>query len=311
MDATAWQDWATLALRPTLSTVIITFLTAMVLPFLLHTYLYRRRTSTQLPAFLLTGPSGSGKTSLLTLVILTRVNYFVRMLTNIQFERGSAAQTRTSQTPLAVICSLPLGTTAASNRFRSINDPTNKVHKPFLLVDTPGHGKLRHFALENVLKPQNMKGIIFLVDASALSSDTEDTTALTETAQYLHDILLMLQSRHTSAKTSKVAAETSVMIAANKLDLFTALPAKLVKSSLEAEITKLRNTKSKGLLDSGIGMDDNGMEDQEILGGAGEGKFEFKLMDEYNVHVEVVGGNVLGSSGDDTAKWWDWIGRQL
>ena len=63
-----WQEWATVALRPTLSTVIITFLVAIALPILLHTYLYRQKKSTQLPAFLLVGPSGAGKTSLLTLV---------------------------------------------------------------------------------------------------------------------------------------------------------------------------------------------------------------------------------------------------
>ena len=226
-------------------------------------------------------------------------------------ERGSPAQTHTSQTPLTVQCSLPVGTTASSNRFRSVNDPSNKAHKNFLLVDTPGHGKLRQFAIDNVGKPQILKGIVFLVDAAAISSDTEDTEALTETAQYLHDVLHLLQVRQTTTKTSKGAALMPVMIAANKLDLFTALPAKLVKHALETEITNLRSTKSKGLLDSGVGMDEDNQDEQEVLGGAGEGKFEFKLMEEYNVPIEVLGGNVVGIDGADTKKWWDWIGRHL
>lgn len=74
MELNHWQEWATMALEPTLTTVVVTFLIAMALPFLIHTYLYRQRSSTQLPAFLLVGPSGSGKTSLLTLVRMTTVN---------------------------------------------------------------------------------------------------------------------------------------------------------------------------------------------------------------------------------------------
>lgn len=102
-----------------------------------------------------------------------------------------------------------------------------------------------------------------------------------------------------------------ILIAANKLDLFTALPTKLVKNCLESELTKLRNTKAKGLLDSGIGLDDD-LEDREVLGGSGEGKFDFSLLEEYNIAVEVSGGNVLSSDGSsDVKEWWDWIGRHL
>lgn len=149
-----------------------------------------------------------------------------------------------------------------------------------------------------------------MADAATLSGDGEGDSGLTEAAQYLHDLLMVLQTTYTKARTSKGPAEMPVMIAANKLDLFTALPAKLVKASLEAEVTKLRASKTKGLLDSGIGMDDL-VEEQEVLGGNGEGKFEFKLMEEYNVPIEVIGGNVLGADGADTSKWWDWIARHL
>lgn len=68
MSSSTWQDWATIALRPQLSTVIITFIIALTLPLLLHLYIYRSRASTQLPAFLIAGPSGSGKTALTTFV---------------------------------------------------------------------------------------------------------------------------------------------------------------------------------------------------------------------------------------------------
>lgn len=208
---------------------------------------------------------------------------------------------------------MPVDTTVASNRYRSTHDPSNDVHKKFILVDTPGHGKLRHFALDNVVDPQNLKGIVFVVDAATLSNDTEDVVegGLTEAAEYLHDILLTLQKRYTSSKSSKGPSEMPVLIAANKLDLFTALPAKLVGSSLEAELTRIRASRSKGLLDSGIGMDDDNAEDRDVLGGAGEGAFKFGIMEEYNIPIEVLGGSVAGNDGTDVQNWWQWVANHL
>lgn len=113
------------------------------------------------------------------------------------------------------------------------------------------------------------------------------------------------------AKAAKGGVEMPMLIAANKLDLFTALPTKLVKNSLETEITKLRDSKSKGLMDSGIGMDDAD-DEREVLGGAGEGKFSFDLMEEYNIPIEIAGSNVLSSDGSvDVKEIWNWMGRHL
>jgi len=188
------------------------------------------------------------------------------------------------------------------------------------LIDTPGHGKLRHHALDSLVRPQNVKGIIFLVDAADLASSSATGTAadtgLREAAEYLHDILLLLQKRATTGaggKAARTPAEMPVLVAANKLDLFTALPATLVKGVLEAEITKVRSSRAKGLLDSGIGMGEMGDVDEERdwLGDGGEGKFEFSQMEEVNVSVTVAGGSVTGSEGADVAKWWEWIGSQL
>lgn len=201
-----------------------------------------------------------------------------------------------------------MGTTASSDKYRSTNDPTNLAHKKFLLLDTPGHGKLRHHALSSITNPQNLKGLIFTVDAATLSAGDE---GLRHTADYLHDVLLSLQKRMESKnKAVKTLKEIPVLIAANKMDLFTALPAALVKSSLEAEITKVRNSRSKGLLDSGIGMDDDGEKD-EWLGEVGSKEFKFKQMEEFDVTVEVSGGNVTGGDGPSVEKWWGWIAGRL
>jgi signal recognition particle receptor subunit beta len=230
-------------------------------------------------------------------------------LTAAQFERGTkAADTHTSQTPIAVECSLPVGAVAKSDEYRSLNDPTNQVHKKFLLIDTPGHGKLRHHALENITNPQNLKGLIFLVDAATLSAGDE---GLRQTADYLHDVLLLLQKRVTGSKAAKVLKEIPVLIAANKADLFTALPAALVKSSLEAEITKVRTSRSKGLLDSGIGMGDAEDEKDDWLGEMGSTEFKFSQMEEFDVSVEVSGGNIVGGEGPMVDKWWRWISERL
>lgn len=205
-------------------------------------------------------------------------------------------------------------TATRSSKYRSANDPSNQIHKKFLLLDTPGHGKIRHHAFESVSKPQNLKGIIFVVDAADLSksSDGVGNESRRQAAEYLHDLLLVLQKRATNSISSRAPTELPVLIAANKLDLFTALPAPLVKTALESEITNVRNTRNKGLLDSGVGMNDVDIgEERDWLGDGGEGNFDFSQMDEVNVYVTVAGGNVLGSEGPDVKQWWDWIGGNL
>ena len=205
--------------------------------------------------------------------------------------------------------SLPVTTATASSRYRSVNDPSLQVHKRFLLADTPGHGKLRHHAFDNITKPQNLKGIIFMVDAADVSSGSE---GLRQAAEFLHDLFLILQKRSTISKTSRAPKELPVLIAANKLDLFTAIPAPLVKTALETEITNIRTSRHKGLLDSGIGMNEIDIgEEKEWLGDGGDGKFEFSQMEEVNVPVSVAGGNVSGSDGPDVARWWNWVGSNL
>ena len=153
-----------------------------------------------------------------------------------------------------------------------------------------------------------------MVDAADISVGNNDTgnESLRQASEYLHDMLLLLQKRFTSSKTSKAPKELPVLIAANKLDLFTALPAPLVKAALESEISNVRSSRTKGLLDSGIGMNELDIgEEKDWLGDGGDGKFEFSQMDELNVVVSVAGGNVLGADGPDVSQWWDWIASNL
>ncbi|KAI9760951.1 MAG: palmitoyltransferase akr1 [Chaenotheca gracillima] len=305
------QDWATWLLGPSLLSIFIGTIVALSLPLLLHLYIYRSRTSTNLPTFLLVGPGGSGKTALATLL-----------------EQGKHAPTHTSQSPLTVEVSLPVSTATASSRYRSANDPTSRTHKRLLVVDTPGHGKLRHHALDAITNPAHLKGIIFVVDAANLSSSSSGESGfdgLRETAEYLHDMLLVLQRRSTRARTSKAPPLMPVLIAANKMDLFTALPAGVVQRTLEQEIGKVRDFRSKGLLDSGVSMGGSGFgageedegQERDWLGGEGaDGPFRFKQLEELNVHVDLCGGHVLSEDGgdgrgSDVQEWWSWIGDRM
>ncbi|MCJ1286978.1 hypothetical protein MMC26_006325 [Xylographa opegraphella] len=290
----SWSEstsWTTSLLAPTPLAIAVTLIIAVVTPVVLHFIVHRSPSTTSLPSFLLLGPSNAGKTSLLTL-----------------FERHIPATTHTSQYPLVVEVSLPVKIGAASSKYRSSNDPTSQVHKRFLLIDTPGHGKLRHYALDNLIKPQYLKGIVFVVDAANV---TPGSSGLKEAAEFLYDVLLTLQKRSTALKTSGTLSEIPVLIAANKLDLFTALPAALVKNVLEKEITNVRLSRSKGLLDSGIAIHDgDSVDDKGWLGDGGEGSFEFSQLEEANIIVTVGGGNVVGD-GVNIKMWWDWIGSIL
>ena len=203
----------------------------------------------------------------------------------------------------------------ASSKYRSVNDPSSQTQKQFLLVDTPGHGKLRINAFEKIVNPHELRGIIFIVDSANLTTSNygnSKSDGLKEAAEFLHDILLQLQTRLITSKSSRAPKEMPILIAANKLDLFTALPALLVKNALEREITKVRSSRAKGLLASGVGMSDTDLDcETDWLGDGGEGPFEFSQMRAVNVFVTIEGGCVLGADTVDVKKWWDWIGSHL
>lgn len=297
------------ALTPTPLQFVISLLAVIAIPILIHNYLASSSSVTTLPSIVVVGPLGSGKTSLQTLVSCASI-HLQKGITNLsQLERGQAALTHTSQSPLTVECSLPINITAGSDKYRSANDAALKAHKKFFMTDTPGHGKLRHHALSNIENTKNLRGIIFVVDAANLSAGEE---GVRQAAEYLHDTLLLLQKRLTNSRTSKGAKETSVLVAANKMDLFTALPATVVKNTLEKEISKIRDSRSKGLLDSGAGADDVEVEENdEWLGEMGSTHFKFDQMAECNVSVEVVGGSATSKDGSDAQKWWSWIAGRL
>ena len=273
-------------LTPSLPVIILGIIVVLGAPVALHFILASSTTYTVPPSVLLLGPEGVGKTALLTLL-----------------ERGTQpAATHTSQTTQSI--ELNASTDSDSKfSFRNYED-TSGTYTKFLLVDTPGHGKLRNVAMNKMSRTERLKAVVFLVDAAALG----EQDILSSTAAFLHDVLLHLQKRATD-KTKKLVVP--VLIAANKMDLFTALPAALVKTQLEQEIGRIRTSKSKGLLDSGVGSDEIGSEDQDSwLGEYGSEKFSFSQMEEFEIEVEVVPGSVMGEK-DEVDKWWWWMAQRV
>lgn len=326
-----FQSLLEASLTPSPTVIAVGLAIVLFIPIFLH-FLYSATTPyTALPSVLLVGPSGAGKTALTTL--------FERgPLSSSSSEKPAAtspvAQTHTSQVPASIELAVSTDGDEPSS-YRVDLDAAGATAKKFLLVDTPGHPKLRNSAIANLSNPtptinltssrskssssassssephkSQLKALIFLLDAAALA-DT-DGDALATTASYLYDVLLALQKRFHKRSGSRAPASVPVLIAANKLDLFTALPAALVKSNLENELTRIRKARSKGLLDSGVGADDDNtaVEIDEWLGGLGEGKFKFEEMMEFDVEVEVIGGNVVGE-GPGADRWWKWIGERV
>ncbi|PHH66164.1 hypothetical protein CDD81_227 [Ophiocordyceps australis] len=273
-------------MTPSLPVILLGILLVLGGPVLLHLVLSSSATYTTPPTVLLLGSSGTGKTALLTLL-----------------ERGDhPSQTHTSQKVQSV--ELNASTDSASKHSFRNHDDSSGTHTKFLLVDTPGHGKLRPVALGKLARAEKLCAVVFMVDAAALS----ERDALASTASYLYDVLLHLQKR-ASAKSGKSAIP--LLVAANKMDLFTALPATVVKAQLEAELTRIRASKSKGLLDSGVGNEDIGSEEHDDwLGEYGSKNFAFDQMREFNLDIDLVGGSVL-AEGADVDKWWWWIAQRV
>ncbi|CAD6500728.1 BgTH12-06435 [Blumeria graminis f. sp. triticale] len=268
--------------------VTVAILVVLTVPLLLHLFIFRSANRKSLPSIVLLGPCDSGKSSLLALL-----------------EGAQNVRTYTSQLPATVELSLPDDRVAGSTKYRSINDPTNLTCRKFSLTDTPGHGKLRYYALEKISAPQALSGVIFMVDAASLKSNNE---TLRHTAEYLHDLLLALKKR---AEQMNTDVTIPVLIAANKLDLFTALPAPLVRKTLEDEVSKIQASKSKGLLSSEMDTNEEGMEEKEDwIVEKGSSNFKFSQLEEFGISLEVHGGHISGDK-PSIDHWLVWISERL
>ncbi|KAL4819033.1 signal recognition particle receptor beta subunit-domain-containing protein [Aspergillus spinulosporus] len=307
---------ATKLLEGSLFGIAVAVIITVGVPILLHLIFYRTVASPPLSNFLLLGPSGAGKTALLNL-LESKSSFAAKQKTQL---------THTSQTSTLATIRLPVSVPIGSNKYRSVNDTSLKEAQrnptKYRVKDTPGHGKLRgsqglsELVSMSTTKDTSLKlrGVLFMVDTAAIS----ETEALRDTATYLYDVLLILQKRalQRGKSSARAAAEIPVLIAANKQDLFTALPPGSVREKLEAEIDRIRKSKSKGIMDASADSGDGEGED-DILGSYDlKDTFSFKgLKDEIGVNVDVVGGAVKGDDGDEVGagvrRWEEWVGQCL
>ncbi|KZZ86918.1 SRP receptor beta subunit [Ascosphaera apis ARSEF 7405] len=306
--------------------IAIAALCCLLLPVLLHFYIFRASRRKGLDTFLLLGPMGAGKTTL------------VKTLEQ-QSQRTSSdpPKTHTSQTSslttIRLTQTIPLG----SQFYRSKHDTSrlSEIHE-YRLYDTPGHGKLRtDVALQTLAElaltgkePVSLvrhvrdkvrarqskdkfplKGVIFMVDGASMTSENADTASdspLTDAASYLHDVLSIVQARvYSDGKIDRKVDPLPVLLAVNKQDLFTSLPPHSVRKKLEAEIEKIRQTRLKaaaaGLaaietLKTGDAASTQSYDDEvdEVLGGDEREPFTFEMLKENTgVEVTVIGGAVV------------------
>ncbi|KKZ59635.1 hypothetical protein EMCG_05393 [[Emmonsia] crescens] len=322
------MDWSPSGIATTLLSgnpiaILIACTIAFSLPIVIHFLLYQSSPAKASKDFLLLGPSGSGKTALCSLLERRSISHS---------SQKPPRETHTSQVSSFVPVTLPPTVPIGSNKYRSVNDPTleeaAKNRTTYRLRDTPGHGKLRAsqgiaslLSLSNPKKkgPVGIRGVIFMLDSATLSQSDE---LLRDAATYLHDVLMTLQNRvyqngaKIASSSSKKIPKIPVLIAANKQDLFTALPPGSVKAKLESEIEKIRLSKRKGLLDVSMNAL-SAEEEQDILGGdEEEGPFTFQMLDEQmGIKVDVIGGAVVSDDGGDPGsgvrRWEEWVGKCL
>lgn len=133
-------------------------------------------------------------------------------------------------------------------------DPSlNKSGKPWKLIDIPGHERVRAKYLYN--HKDNARGLVFLIDSVNFPREIRDV------AEYMYDLL---------ANRTMQKNKMSILVACNKQDLTTAKSNNVIKTQLEKELNKLRQTRSAALL----GIDDYSSSKNAFIGKQGK-DFEF------------------------------------
>lgn len=243
-------------------------LVALILVLITSAFLIIRQTSSGLisvssgskslnrqPTFVIAGPSESGKTSLFTLLTT-----------------GSLRPVVTSLEPnVAQDYKMPIATKSFSGR----------------LMEFPGHIKLRNKLFETLQNSSNLKGLIFVVDA------TVDPKELTTTAEFLFEILQV---------TERFPNGVDILIACNKSESFIARQPLKIRAALEKEIEKIIARRQKSLDTVQGEKTEEGADDQpEGLRLSSTNGFKFEAVEG---NVDALDGSVLKQNIE---KWECWI----
>uniref|UniRef100_A0A060TAI6 Signal recognition particle receptor subunit beta n=1 Tax=Blastobotrys adeninivorans TaxID=409370 RepID=A0A060TAI6_BLAAD len=177
-------------------------------------------------------------------------------------------------------------TSTTTNTFEELKVPfdggLDETVETVRIVDIPGHSKLRSHVQKALEDYDNaIRGIVFVIDSAA------GAQAISQAASFLYWLL---------QKVEKKAGGIAILVAANKGDVFNALPVTKLRDTLEKEIDALRSARSKGVGDVDLNEDD---EDGSWIGL--EGQFHFKDLES---EFAVMDGSVTASR---TSKWDNWV----
>ncbi|SCU86664.1 LAMI_0D03092g1_1 [Lachancea mirantina] len=214
------------------------------------------------PTFIIAGPCGSGKTALFSLLTTDTVK--------------------------------PTVMSQEVNVAYDYMLPSTVKHLKFNLMEFPGHVKLRYRLFEALKESSTIKGLVFVVDS------TVDPQKLTDTAEFLHDIL---------AITERVPNGVDVLIACNKSELFTARPARKIREVLEREIAKVIERRAKSL--SSVQKGEAGAETDDTNDGFNSHGPLLEYNSTKGFKFEFLEGNVDAVSGSvqkqNIDKWECWV----
>lgn len=218
------------------------------------------KATNRLPTFVIAGPSESGKTALFTLLTSDSVRPSVKSL----------------EPNIAPDFKIPIATKTFTGR----------------LIEFPGHLKLRSKLFETLQNSSNIKGLIFVVDA------TVDPKELTSTAEFLFEILQV---------TERFPNGVDILLACNKSESFTARPPLKIRSALEKEIEKIIVRRQKSLDtvnddEKADNDDENLQQEPPIFNLGSKGGFKF---DSLEGNVDSVEGSVMKKNIDKWECWMD------
>ena len=244
--------------------LVLVILTTLLIAFQVKKTLVSGHKSSQsssyvkkVPTIIIAGPSYSGKTSLFHKLTSDETN--AKLLTVMSQEPSFALKYKVTMTTLA---------------------------------DYPGHVKLAYKLKNGIIDLKgNLKGILFVLDS------TIDPKNITETAEYLTEILLILE---------KIREPIDILIACNKNESFTARQPLKIKEALENEITRIfeRKKKSLGNIERDIGDVDEINENLDLSFDISKG-FKFDYLEG---NVEVLAGSVHKNK---ITTWQEWVGSHL
>ncbi|KAI9294448.1 P-loop containing nucleoside triphosphate hydrolase protein [Neoconidiobolus thromboides FSU 785] len=153
---------------------------------------------------------------------------------------------------------LPTHTSLKSNEalVRPVDEEGEPLtEKMMKIIDVPGHDKLR---AQLINKYENsIKGIVFMIDAFSA------TRNIIKVSEALYDIL---------SQPFVIENSLPILIIANKSDLATSISIPRLKSLLESEIDKQRESKSSSLMES---LGEENEEQSNVFLGYENKKFEF------------------------------------